>query len=102
MKDGSLYKARSSLVDNQGYASASDGMVKFVITDSDNGIERYRQEFPVSSNEVQQYKLLISGQPIHAYAWQFSDFTGNGSNTATITLTLPNDKVFTTEDSLYS
>jgi hypothetical protein len=55
MKDGSLYKARSSLVDNQGYASASDGMVKFVITDSDNGIERYRQEFPVSSNEVQQY-----------------------------------------------
>jgi hypothetical protein len=85
IKDGSLYKARFSLVDKDGVAAASDAVVGFLITD-ENGHTLYNKGFQISGSDFSQYKLLLTGAPIFAYAWQF-----DGSDVGTTTDVIKNN-----------
>ena len=70
VKDGSLYKMRFSLVDNDNVASASDADVAYGIMDKDNRQLLYNDTFQINASDFQQYQLILTGAPIHAYAWQ--------------------------------
>lgn len=104
LEDGSLTKIRFSLIDNEGYVAASDANVSFVVT-SESGRELYRDEFSVKASDFQQYQLQMTGQPIFAYAWQIpelieADGDSLSLDTALLTVTLPNGKVFTAEQKI--
>lgn len=92
IKDGSITKLRFSLIDDQGYAAASDAVVR---VKSPN----YEQEFSISANDFKEYKLQLTGQPIFAYAWQTTEDLG--SDYVGITVTLPNGKQFTDSDRVF-
>jgi hypothetical protein len=102
LKDGSLYKARFSLVDQDNYVSASDANVKFSIRDS-SGNDLYSRAFNIGSYDFEEYKLLLTGAPIIAYAWQFNQGDVRGSSdsfkTSYLTVSLPNGKVFDAQTS---
>jgi hypothetical protein len=97
LHDGTLYKARFTLVDNEGYVAASDGKVHAVICGA-------VYNFPFIADEFQQYKLQLTGQPIVAYAWtmQDSDIHADGMCDATITVTLSNGKSFETNTTVFA
>jgi hypothetical protein len=92
IEEGSITKLRFSLIDDEGYAAASDANVHFRIS-------ALEQEFPVSANEFQEYKLQLTGQPIYAYAWQINERIPEG--TAVLTVTLPNGKDFTASERVF-
>jgi hypothetical protein len=74
------------------------------VVTSDSGIERYKDEFNVKASEFKQYELQLTGQPFIAYAWQIPEKVSgiaSSPDTATITVTLPNGKTFTAEDTIF-
>ena len=90
----------------------SDASVKFVVTASSSnpavvlGKEIYRQEFDVKSMDFGTYQLVLTGQPITAYAWQIDSnslpppYTDSSyPKVALLNVTLPNNKTFTAESS---
>ena len=94
---GTLYKARFTLVDNEGYVAANDGKVHAVICGA-------VYDFPFAADEFQQYKFQLTGQPIVAFAWTMdaSDINAGGMCDATITVTLSNGKSFETDTTVFA
>lgn len=91
-KDGSLTKFRFSMVDDNGYAAASDARVVL-------NTPKWKYNFTIDADEFQQYKLQLTGQPLIAYAWQ--DSKDQGSGDVFLAVTLPNGKVFYAKDYLF-
>lgn len=92
LEQGSQYIARFSLVDTDMGPAAADVNVRFRIG------SQYEDSFRVGAGDFQQYELALTGQPFIAYAWNLpSDFTLYGSETAYITVELPDGRAFTAD-----
>ncbi|MDQ4067394.1 MAG: hypothetical protein M3114_07390 [Thermoproteota archaeon] len=115
LRDGSLYKARFSLVDANNAVVTSDAAVKWVVkADAAYGQELYRQEFNIKSIDFQTYQLVLTGAPVVAYSWQIDgnsfpeQFSSASSSTGLprakvgiLEVTLPNGKNFTADTTFY-
>jgi hypothetical protein len=93
IKDGSITKLRFSLVDDQGYAAASDALVHVKTY-------AYDQEFQISASDFKEYRLQLTGQPVYAYAWQTTESIGRDTHVV-LTVTLPNGEQFKTSDRVF-
>jgi hypothetical protein len=105
MKDGSLYKMRFSLVDNDNVASASDADIVFVIKNS-AGRTLYSSNFHIIASDFQQYQLILTGAPVYAYAWQVGSgdipsLSSGEVHDAFLLVKLPDGRVFDAKTSLF-
>jgi hypothetical protein len=69
LNDGSLYKARFSLIDRNDRPVTSDANVTFAAKTHVNQTV-YERAFSVKAEQFQQYQIVVTGAPILAYAWQ--------------------------------
>jgi hypothetical protein len=105
LKDGSLYKVRFSLVDQNNAYVTSDAHIHFFVCCDQSAttpILLYNAQGDIKAEQFQTYNLVISGAPIVAYAWQIDGnaFVNSYSNTATLVVTLPGGKSFTAHASV--
>jgi hypothetical protein len=119
LKDGTLYKARFTLVDKDNYALYRDGHVLFQIYEKSSIFNKdfeletkqtllYERSFEVKASDFAEYKLALTGQPIYAYAWQFkvSDVkepkeSDISMGVAVIEFTTPDGETFKAEETVF-
>ena len=102
LEQGSQYIARFSLVDTDFAPAASDVNVHF-------SVAGWEQNFNVTQAEFGQYQLQLTGQQFTAYAWTLPDeikaalHEGESydSDTAYITVTLPDGRQFDAEETVF-
>jgi hypothetical protein len=103
IKDGSLYKVRFSLTDKNNNAVSNDAKVNFVVN-SNNGNPIFKQNFDVKANDFKEYHIILTGAPILAYMWQINGTALSHNQSyfpkAILTLTIPNGKSFSTDQSI--
>ena len=104
IKDGSMYNFRFSLVDNDNAYAASNANVSFGIMDKNTGGFVYVKHFPVSTDDFKQYNLVLTGAPVHAYAWQINQtslpsLNSGGLYDALLEVVLPDGREFKAQTS---
>jgi hypothetical protein len=115
LDDGSLYRARFSLVNNNSEVVTSDANITFTVTPTtyistpqQQNQTLYQRQFAIRAEDFQQYQLVLTGQPITVYAWQIDrnsllpPYTDSSyPKVALLNVTLPNNKTFTAESSSF-
>ena len=88
LHDGSLYTTRFSLVDSENGQAASDAHLSYNIC----GVQG---EVDITASDFKTYQLVLTGQPIVAYAWQMDDPEMDcDTYNANIVVTLPDGRWF--------